>query len=417
MPTVLEIAVLRMRAGDNPDAMARAVSDLRNGFAHHDDITVLPAPLAFMRKVEDYAGRHALAAEDDGQDVPEVADGEVETESGNPTSQVSTALGTDALGFDMDAILVDEDDEGDDGEDSDPGSNGDGSKDDGLDGDFDGWHGDEDRDGDRGSTPLGKDEEEEAMTDSAGTENRTGQSTDAGFSLAPVLDLPGFVNAAWVKGQGFEGMPEILANVTRWHDELEELTGFANWPAEIPSEEEGFALMVEGMRHPLFLRAFFRIGRRDPRTGQPRKSRYTIFKRLRARLEPGGRRTVKAREKGLTFSPMWALDKWLESDRKDDAAIQYAWVAPLIIGGCSYPDMTKFYEEHRQELGSGMTDRLIQVCREMRFAPFDWQKDVLDSSDEAFWPSRQRGTQRLEFGCWRLLGRYPLRGRKAERGG
>ena len=57
LPTGLEVTVLHAPGVVDPDGIAKLVMGLRLGYAHYDDWTALPAPLFFVRKVQQALAR------------------------------------------------------------------------------------------------------------------------------------------------------------------------------------------------------------------------------------------------------------------------------------------------------------------------------------------------------------------------
>ena len=400
MPSVLEIAVLRIAQGDDVDRIARAVSDLRNGYGHHDDVTALPAPLAFISKVEDYAARFALPEEDDQPDGPDgdgapVSDAEEEPASDLPAENgdedesgeedlpaaervadmvVSARsireklMGSTMLTRPLTTTLWTR------GPHSDP-----------LEAlDLLGIHPNE-IDGSKSPAGAGKE-----ITPPDGVSRKKhpirigSKRTRAGFSLEPVIDLPEFVTTDWLREQRFEGFGELVDSVTNRRDDLERMTGFANWPDSSPDEDEAYRLMVSAMRHPLFLRAFFRLGRMHPKTGRPRATRYTAFKHLISRIYQfgtGGKRHdrfIIQRE----MSPTTVLARCTGANGGGYHE-QYVWASVFVMPDIDYGALR--HEAEATKLPGDMTRRIVEACDHLRFGPFDWVSDVIQASDDASW--------------------------------
>jgi len=70
LPSTMDITVMATPVGVTPDVVAALAMGLRLGYAHYDEWTLLPAPLFFQRKIDDYIIKYPVS--DDGNGVQPV---------------------------------------------------------------------------------------------------------------------------------------------------------------------------------------------------------------------------------------------------------------------------------------------------------------------------------------------------------
>lgn len=211
--------------------------------------------------------------------------------------------------------------------------------------------------------------------------------TAAGFRLEPVLELPDFVNVDWLKEQNFEGFPALVRSVTSCREELERISGFAEWPETAPDTEEAYHLMVSAMRFPLFLRAFFRLGRINKQTGAPRGTKYTAFKKLIQQTKMYGcdpRDRAKVIKQKTSMHPDGML-KVCHEGEDGNIAGQYVWISLFALGEINYGELKQKALELEKGVNCALCQKIAMACDELRFAPFDWDADIIESRDDTCW--------------------------------
>lgn len=235
-------------------------------------------------------------------------------------------------------------------------------------------------------------------------EGNGSKRTGAGFRLEPVIELPKFVTVDWLKEQRFEGFHDLIDSVTRHRDDLKRMTGFADWPEMTPDEDEACRLLVAGMRHPLFLRAFFRLGRMHPKTGLPKGTRYTAFKRLARRVAPLksiGKRRGQFIYEDYSLHPSTVLER-CAGDEAGSLCGQYVWTSLFVLGGINYGALKCKVETMRANLSGDLVRWIADAYDQLRYGPFDWTRDVLQANEEASWLPGNQAPQNWdsENGLW-----------------
>jgi AAA+ ATPase superfamily predicted ATPase len=66
VPSSMDITVFHAPADVDPTTLATLAMGLRVGYAHYDDWTMLPAPLFFIRKIDDYIIKYPASEEEEG---------------------------------------------------------------------------------------------------------------------------------------------------------------------------------------------------------------------------------------------------------------------------------------------------------------------------------------------------------------
>ncbi|MEQ8319343.1 MAG: RNaseH domain-containing protein [Rhodospirillales bacterium] len=237
-PSVLEIAVMKKAAEDDEDVIADFVDSLRIGYGHHENMTSLPAPISFDKKVCDYIARYLLK-DDEPADDPEPDPDE------------------DSGGLDSE-----QDDEQDDDE-----------------GGVRSWNADF-MSKLRSSSSLtslmsfegiAKGETDRMTKDGRSSrEHRTNQVTKRGEEERPlesaesemaktrISKLPSFVNDEWVAKYIYA--PDKFKNIARLEAErLAAMSGYDGWPTDKKAHgrNKSIPYIIEGLHFPMFLAAFY----------------------------------------------------------------------------------------------------------------------------------------------------------------
>ncbi|MFZ4538535.1 RNaseH domain-containing protein, partial [Propionivibrio sp.] len=74
LPSTMDITVMTTPKGVTPDVVASLAMGLRLGYAHYDEWTLLPAPLFFQRKIDDYIIKYPVSDDDSNGVEPVEAD-------------------------------------------------------------------------------------------------------------------------------------------------------------------------------------------------------------------------------------------------------------------------------------------------------------------------------------------------------
>ncbi|MBK9574700.1 MAG: DUF3893 domain-containing protein [Rhodoferax sp.] len=69
-PGAIDLSVLQHHSQVTPQDLATLVMGLRLGYPHYDEWTILPAPLFFLRKIDDYIIKYP--AQEDAPALPDV---------------------------------------------------------------------------------------------------------------------------------------------------------------------------------------------------------------------------------------------------------------------------------------------------------------------------------------------------------
>ncbi len=264
LPPVLETVVMKISDGDDPDAIANMIGNLREGYGHHSSVTALPAPLSFDRKVEDYISRYTLPDDDNGLppdsaddpddddtiDEQDDADEEVAdvafARMATPQSHVSLAalMGTGRTSASKVELKTN----------------------------------------DRNPAPDGDEED--------GPKAKQGVHSHPDHE--PIDRLPSFVDASWIENVIY--MPERLVNACRNNrEQLAGMCGCDFWPPANPIRDKKKAaqLLLEPLRHPLFYSSCFALYLEAKKATSPRaaKEDFTepVISRLRNMLASYGR--------------------------------------------------------------------------------------------------------------------------------
>jgi hypothetical protein len=102
----------------------------------------------------------------------------------------------------------------------------------------------------------------------------------ADFSREPVLPVPPFVTREWLA-------PRVAANygllkeLHKGREEIQQLSGFSNWPDHQPSFDEFIDILIEGFRYPCFVRAITRVAAHHVSSASKRKD-FNFFKPFQA---------------------------------------------------------------------------------------------------------------------------------------
>src|SRR5262249_48702052 len=102
LPGSIEVTVSKVCEGDDADLIACLVQHMRQGYAHSNDDTSLPAPLFFEAKVRDYMVRFAVSDAEIGEEDEDTTppDQPPPTDGGEPIGD------SDSAGLDFVTALV-----------------------------------------------------------------------------------------------------------------------------------------------------------------------------------------------------------------------------------------------------------------------------------------------------------------------
>jgi hypothetical protein len=241
LPSTIEITITKASPADNYDLIACLIQHLRQGYAHTNDDTTLPAPLFFESKVRDYMVRFAIAdAESDETDdtAPWPSD---DGPGGGPNDDSDGGGGKIEAERDAEALNV-------------------------VDSMFD------DVAEQQELVPAPKRAHDRsalfssAITSFSGAASPLASPTPHNDDAAddvedidlrqPLLPLPSHMTADHLRKclRLSNSTKRILHH--KFKDFIREFSGFSGWPSNIPTEDQLVDLVLSGLRYPLFFAAF-----------------------------------------------------------------------------------------------------------------------------------------------------------------
>lgn len=247
MPSTLEIAVIKTAIDDDEDRVAELVDSLRRGYGHHGNVTALPAPLSFDRKVQDYIARFTLKDQEpeepdpnDGNDPDPVEADEPEDEDVEDDEEDIQALDESKMTrsflskMKSSTILENLTNLGlydfkvpSDGYDNNPSAT--------------------------GASPGAK-----SMTEQEPGESR--EESEIVIDAVRLDRLPSFVDEEWVRTYVY--LTDKLKNAARMHaDHIAILTGFTGWPRDKSAHGKNKSLqyVLEGLHYPNFMPTLYQV--------------------------------------------------------------------------------------------------------------------------------------------------------------
>lgn len=257
LPNPIETTVALQCDGDDPDLIAHLVASLREGYGHTAAATALPAPLSFEAKARDYMTRFELdlADQDDGE-VP-VGDSETTPPEANDDEEISASEGD----VQFNAI--------------DPRA----------------WRKLVDRKGisfmdstSLSSSNLSTDSSQAAAFTppppsplASSPRAATEVAEDVDFkqqptATAPVLELPPFVDAEWLRSVIHVPNAQLRA-MHEARSEIARRSGFNGWPQSKPDIGAFIEMLPEALRYPRFLDVASEAARRKL---SPKKARHWV---------------------------------------------------------------------------------------------------------------------------------------------
>lgn len=240
LPSTIEITIAKASPADNYDLIACLIQHLRQGYAHTNDDTTLPAPLFFESKVRDYMVRFAIAdaESDEVNDISPVpgGDGPGADPDDDPDGggKIEAERDAEALNV-VDSIL-------------------------------------DDAAGQQEFVPApNRAYDRSALFSSVSTSfsgaasplaSPTPPSDDAADDVEdidlrqPLLPLPSYMTADYLRTclRLSNSTKRILHR--KFKDFICEYSGFSGWPSNIPTDDQLVELVLSGLRYPLFFVAF-----------------------------------------------------------------------------------------------------------------------------------------------------------------
>jgi hypothetical protein len=358
LPSAIEIAVLKSAPDDTVDRIARLVDDLRQGYGHHSGVTALPAPLAFERKLRDYIGRFALpdADETDPDRDPDP----------DPGPDRDPGRGSAIPGGRVERILFNTTSLTPTSSRYPHGQPGDGAR-------------------MKSTLSFSRTESAYAKTVPATPAVDTPEPADLGDLHRPLISLPSFADEAWVQ-KGLKVVASRLRCVTEQRDELARLSGFADWPETTPNPEKALPIILDGLRYPLFARAYCRLSFREVSNKRPQKVR--VFTDLSGHGYRLFQEAGLDRNKHPTAADAPAVYTALALDLgKPEFAAHFAFASALVhdADATTHAKLAELVNKRRDEFLPADAEAILSACRSLQGIPFAWQDDIVQMKNSAAW--------------------------------
>ncbi len=217
----------------------------------------------------------------------------------------------------------------------------------------------------------------------------------------PCLALPEFVTPEWVRRE-MALLKCYVRGATAGRKEIARISGFRGWPDRVPEAGEWERLVVEGMRYPFFLRAFYREAVFHGIPNPSKRHDYTAFRGLYTAVMGGpparrGKKIMyhryrgpqppkeapKAPRGGRTAEPPFAEIRAM-LDKDPAKATEFAWVAAFVYTKFDHPALADLVAERRACFGAS-AESILEACQVLAAYPLDWSADVTGHGASASW--------------------------------
>jgi hypothetical protein len=188
-----------------------------------------------------------------------------------------------------------------------------------------------------------------------------------------VLPVPPFVTREWLAPR-VAAHYGLLKELHKGREEIQQLSGYPNWPDRQPSLDEFIDILMDGFRYPCFVRAITRVAVRHVSSASKRK-KFNFFKPF----STSSRRAVAKAARVLgRQSPSGDGDEMRQLADAGNLDVALGRMFLITLGAGANGEYLEVARASQAAFGS-IIPFLEAAERHLGNGDFDWQRDVIDS--------------------------------------